>query len=466
VLQRPSTFWQTIIVLMLFLASVGALLFNSFVAFLLPHQEQSVRDQLRAATSKLVQAAEPDASQISTSAKPLSPEANVRLENLTESVLRNYPGVEGGFFVNHGRDEFAGYAFPTGPGPTIGPGPGPHGPKRRDPPPREEPYIRLQARQSASQGEGSIIVQSLDVGPSRVVVTTSPVGEKRPAPLVVWMMYRVTGPESQLAQVTRYRLSTFLALGGILAALGLTWNLQRTLRREREDRERLRDELRRSEHLASLGMLLAKVAHEVRNPLAGIRSTAQLWKRLPEQSRTPESVDAVVDAVDRLNALVSQLLYFSRSETAARQSVDVNDVVREAFELLRAQAAQQNVRVDVDLEPDLPKILGSAAGLRQVVLNLATNALQAMPQSGCLTCRTRHLASDRAVELEIADTGSGIDAEVRARLFEPFFTTRPQGTGLGLSLCREIVLQHNGTIDLIPATPQGTVCRVVFPVEE
>ncbi len=459
-LQRPSTFWQTIIVWLLFLASVGTLLFNSFVAFLLPRQEQSVRDLLRTATSKLVQAAEPDADQFSTSVKPLSQEANLRLETLTDSVLRNYPGVEGGFFVNHDRDEFAGYAFPTGPGG------GPHGPKRRDPPPREEPYIRLQARQSASQGEGSIIVQSLDVGPSRVVVTTSPVGERRPAPLVVWMMYRVTGPESQLAQVTRYRLSTLLALGGILAALALTWNLQRTLRREREDRERLRDELRRSEHLASLGMLLARVAHEVRNPLAGIRSTAQLWKRLPEESRTPESLDAVVDAVDRINALVSQLLYFSRSETAARQSVDLNDVVREAFELLRAQAAQQNVRVDVDLEPDLPKIRGSAAGLRQVVLNLATNALQAIPQSGRLACRTRHLASTHVVELEIADTGPGIDPEVRARLFEPFFTMRPQGTGLGLSLCREIVLQHDGTIDLIPATPHGTVCRVVLPVEE
>jgi two-component system sensor histidine kinase HydH len=460
VLQRPRTSWQTIIVWLLFLASVGTLLFNSFVAFLLPRQEQSIRDQLRAATSKLVQSAEPDVDQFLTSAKPLSHEANLGLETLTDTVLRNYPGVEGGFFVNHDRDEFAGYAFPTGRGG------GPHGPKRRDPPPREEPYIRLQAQQSALLGEGSVTLQSLDVGPSRVIVTTSPVGAKRPAPLVVWMMYRVTGPENQLAQVARYRLSTFLALGGILAALALTWNLQRTLRREREDLERLRDELRRSEHLASLGMLLAKVAHEVRNPLAGIRSTAQLWKRLPEESRTPESLDAVVDAVDRIDALVSQLLYFSRSETAARQSVDLSDVVREAFELLRTLAAQQKVGVDVDLQPGLPKIRGSAAALRQVVLNLATNALQAMPQSGNLTCRTRHLASNHVVELEIADTGPGIDPDVRARLFEPFFTTRPQGTGLGLSLCREIVLQHNGTIDLIPATPHGTVCRVVFPAEK
>jgi two-component system, NtrC family, sensor histidine kinase HydH len=187
---------------------------------------------------------------------------------------------------------------------------------------------------------------------------------------------------------------------------------------------------------------------------------------LPDESRTPESLKAVIEAVDRLDALVSQLLYFSRSENTARQSVDLNAVVREACELLRAQAVQQNVRLDVDLDPKLPHVRGSAPGLRQVILNLATNGLQAMPQSGRLSCRTRYLVEDHAVELTIADTGPGIDPSVRARLFEPFFTTRPLGTGLGLALCREIVLQHDGKIELEPGPPQGTVCRVIFPTEE
>jgi two-component system, NtrC family, sensor histidine kinase HydH len=462
---RTGTYWQTIIVWLLFLASIGTLLFNSLVAFPSPGREQSIRNELREATLKLVQAAEPDVDQLPLSAKPLPPEADPRLEKLAEQVLRDYPGVEGGFFVNHERDEFAGYSFPTGPpeGPLDK---GPLRQKRRDPPPREEPYIRLQAKQSASQSDGIVIIQSIDVGPSRVVVTTSPVGKVRPAPLVVWMMYRVTGPENQRAQVSRYQLSTLLALGGIVTALGLTWNLQRTLRRERVDRDRLLDELRRSEHLASLGMLLAKVAHEVRNPLAGIRSTAQLWERLPDESRTPQSLKALIEAVDRLDALVSQLLYFSRSDNTGRQSVDLNAVVREVCELLKATAVGQNVRLDVELDPQLPPIRGSAAGLRQAILNLATNALQAMPHSGRLSCRTRSIVADRTVELEIADTGPGIDPSIRARLFEPFFTTRPKGTGLGLSLCREILVQHDGRIELEPGQPDGTVCRIILPVEE
>lgn len=454
---RFGTFWQTVFVWLLFLASIATLLINSVMAFLLPGQEHSAREQLRDASRKLVRDAVPEMDRMPTSDKDLSKRDNVRLEELTRSILRDYPGVEGGFYVNHDHDQFAGYAFPTEPHR------GRHRQARREPPPREEPYIRLQAKQSASEYEGDVLVQVRDVGPSRVVVATAPVGTARPARLVAWMMYRVTGPEQHRAQTYRYQVSTFLALGGITAALLLTWNLGRTLGKERKARESLHDELRRSEHLASLGMLIAQVAHEVRNPLAGIRSTVQLWQRLPGESQTPESLEAVIGAVDRLDALLCHLLYFSRSENTDRQRVDLNDVVRETIELLRAQAAQQNVHVNVELDSRLPEVRGSATGLRQVVLNLATNALQAMPHSGRLCCRTRRKDSDNTVELEITDTGPGIDPAVRARLFEPFFSTRPQGTGLGLALCREIVIQHDGRIELEPGKLRGTVFRVVLP---
>jgi signal transduction histidine kinase len=454
---RPatSTFWQTAIVWLLFLASVGTLLVNSVIAFMLPGQEQTVRRQLQEAALKLVDAAA-SAENVENGDRNISHAMNQRLEELTRGALQLYPGVEGGLYFDRPRDEFAGYAFPSEPNghPHIA---------RRDPPPREEPYIRLQARQSATQEGGEPLVQSRDVGPSRVLVATAPVGTARPAPLVVWLMYRLTGPEQQHVQIRRYQVSTVLALGGIAAAMVLTWRLGRNLGREREARERLRDELRRSEHLASLGTLLAQVAHEVRNPLAGIRSTVQLWQRLPAESRTPESLAAVIAAVDRLDALLHQLLYFSRSENSDRQLVNLNGIVRDSLELLRAQAAQQNVTVDTDLDSNLPEIRGSAPALRRVSLNLATNALQSMPEGGRLICRTRR-RPDGSVELEIADTGTGIDPAIRARLFEPFFTTRPQGTGLGLALCREIILQHDGRIELEPASPHGTVCRVAFPV--
>lgn len=108
------------------------------------------------------------------------------------------------------------------------------------------------------------------------------------------------------------------------------------MRQERRRREGLADELRRAEHLASLGRLLAGVAHEVRNPLAGIRSTVQLWQRLPDQARTPASLEAVLQAVDRLNGLVGRLLYFATGWDE-RRPVDLNAVVRETVELLRAR---------------------------------------------------------------------------------------------------------------------------------
>ena len=139
-------------------------------------------------------------------------------------------------------------------------------------------------------------------------------------------------------------------------------------------------------------------------------------------------------------------------------------MIQETLDLIRAQAAQQLVNIRVELEPALPAILGSSSALRQVILNLATNALQAMPDGGSLSCRTHHNPSTEIVYLTISDTGHGIDPAIRNRLFEPFFTTRSEGTGLGLALCREIVLQHHGRIDLEPLHPHGTLFRIEFPV--
>ncbi len=503
--------WQAVLVVLLFLASLAALCVSSVMAFFLPGEEMHVRDQVGAAAARLAQEGAPilEGAWPPEGGAPFSLRQQLRI--LAERDLSSPSGAEGGFYLGGDVDQFMDGGPPGGPhGPPPGDGrpppppwegrePPPSRPDRplgRDrpppppdhdgprppssgPPPQESPYIRQQARDCLTRPPpDGPLVQTLDIGPGRVVVGTAAVGDERPARAAAWVMVRLDGPEQQKARLARTQIAVGLALGGILLSLVLTLGLAWTVRRERARREKLSHELRRSEHLASLGRLLAGVAHEVRNPLAGIRSTVQLWQRLPDQARTPESLDAVLRTVDRLNALVSRLLYFARTGWEQARPVDMNAVVRETLELVRAQAAGQGVRLEADLQADLPSVAGSHQALQQVVMNLAVNALQALPDGGRLDVRTRALDDPHRVELVVADTGPGVPPEARPNLFEPFHTTRPDGAGLGLALCREIVRQHRGDIDLDdaphPALPHprgegregGAVFRVRLPTAD
>ncbi len=479
--------WHVALVVALFVGSLAAMLFSSWTAFGVPWHEERARDEVRQASRRLAEAAAENAGVFPPvdDRPPREPERRFRevdrrFHEIAQRALQDSPGVEGGFYLSTGDGGvFLGYAYPGRQGPPPphesppdppperpepppdwrGPPPGKHkgpppppdyrDPLPRDPPPQERRFVLQQVQGSLGAPPGAPPpVQVLDVGPSRVAIAAEAVGDRRPARLAAWVMKRITGPEQQREQLHRYQASAGLALGGIALSLVLTANLVRTLRRERRQQESLREDLRRAENLAALGRLLAGVAHEVRNPLAAIRSTVQLWQRLPDRARTPASMEAVIGSVDRLNDLVSRLLYFARSGHDARAPVDVNALVRDALELVRAQADGQKVTLAAELDPHLPTIHGSAQALQQVLLNLAANALQAMPAGGRLTCVSHWLPEEGQVELRVKDTGPGVPASARDRLFEPFFTTRTEGTGLGLALCREIVRQHGGRIDL------------------
>ncbi|MHB1423528.1 MAG: two-component system sensor histidine kinase NtrB [Gemmataceae bacterium] len=474
---RFSLRFQVILVVTLFAASLTALLLSALGAIQLPAREREAQRKLTEASRRMA-----DQAAFLLDDLPAPPERSMvlrrRLTDIANRTLEELQGAEGGYYLtgdwNEGKGGFIAHAYPSDPHRPPEPLGKKHGkkalrpklPPAPDPPPNEKEPIHEQCVTTLTREENaSAIVQVRVIGPSRVMIVTEPVGRQRPALMSTWVMTRLTSPEHTAAELGRFQAATGLAMAGILAALVLTANLGLNLRRERMQREQLGEELRRAEHLAALGKLLAGVAHEVRNPLAAIRSTVQLYQRLPSAARDPSALDAILHGVDRLNALVSRLLFFVRASHEKHHPIDFNGIVQEALTLLRTQAETRQVVVRLELAGDLPSLSGSPQALQQVVLNLATNALQAMPNGGVLLCRTVGLKGPPGVELMIADTGPGIAARELPHLFEPFHTTRPEGTGLGLALCRAIVQQHGGRIELGRLAGWGAVFRVTLPLE-
>jgi two-component system sensor histidine kinase HydH len=380
---------------------------------------------------------------------------DLRLIERSSAALRRFEGVEGGYFLgDHKR--FLGASFPSEPKKAdrirLG---------QQGPPPREVDLIEIQADASIRRNQAFSVV--VDVPPSTVAIRTAPVSVDGQAIAASWTMTRLVDPIFLDRSVQGYRLSTGLALGGVAMALLLTLNLARTVGRQKVERDRLQAELRRSERLASLGKLLAGVAHEVRNPLAGIRSTVQLWQR--GIGPDGESFDDLLAEVDRLDAIVSRLLHFSKADSHEMYPSDLNALAFEAVRLALPMADLQGVRVESDLAAELPLALMAPPAIVQVVRNLTTNAIQAMPIGGLLTIATRLDPIGRKVELEVSDTGEGLTPEVLDHLFEPFFTTKPSGTGLGLAIAREITLAHRGELRAAPRNGiPGASFRLILPV--
>ncbi|MHB1222521.1 MAG: hybrid sensor histidine kinase/response regulator [Gemmatimonadaceae bacterium] len=221
-----------------------------------------------------------------------------------------------------------------------------------------------------------------------------------------------------------------------------------------------------TERLAAVGELVAGVAHEVNNPLGSISAFAQLLLR--EEGLTAdqrESLEIIYGETLRASHVVKDLLAFARRSAPRRESVDLAQVVERALRLRGYQLASHGVSTVLQLPPGLPSVVGDARQLQQVVLNLVTNALQAMPDGGDL--RLTASAGDNMVALEITDSGTGIPESVRPHIFEPFFTTKPEGegTGLGLSVSYGIVAAHGGTLALADSSPSGTTFLISLPPE-
>jgi two-component system sensor histidine kinase HydH len=222
------------------------------------------------------------------------------------------------------------------------------------------------------------------------------------------------------------------------------------------------------DRLVSLGELSAYVAHEIRNPLTGIRTTVQFVgsKFKPDDPRR-EDLDDVIRELDRIEQTITGLLMFARPPAPRPQSCDLHQVLDKTLDLLEAQFQDASVTLQRTYAEDLPQVIVDPDLTQQVFLNLSLNAIQAMPQGGELQVATgirRYRTRRSVVDVSFTDNGVGIPKELMERIFDPFFTTRSMGTGLGLSISVQIVRDAGGVITAKNNSGGGATMRVSFPV--
>jgi two-component system sensor histidine kinase HydH len=239
------------------------------------------------------------------------------------------------------------------------------------------------------------------------------------------------------------------------------------------ENSQLYQQMKEKDRLAALGEMAAGLAHEIRNPLGSIKASAQYLSEAPERREDRgEFLDIIVDEVDRLNRVVSSFLDYARPAHTDPEPIYVNSAVQLTLQFLRPECDSAEVGLHVTIDPDLPKVRIDIEHLRQVLINLVQNAMQAMASGGDIYVETRTQdrvgiggGARRWVRISVRDTGPGIAPELLANLFVPFVTTKQQGTGLGLAISHRIVSEAGGRIDVRSRQGFGTTFVVLLPAE-
>jgi signal transduction histidine kinase len=416
---------------------------------------------------------------------------------ITARQARTIVGMEGGFYILT-MDEMLGYSWPTAPEPAPAYGPAP----------RSFPIIKMQLLWTIRQRRGLLEFHSFDF--AVFPLATEPIMAHGTVVGGTWARIHVERelPSSRLARVLNF--AAIVSLGAFGAALILLWvrrrhvnaistglerlKLDPTLRLphepgiygaiassinsmvdalmyEQRQREQLERELHQQDKLATLGKLIAGVAHEVKTPLAVIKTRIQMWQR-DLQQETPgtelrktisdDSMELVVKEINRLSNLVKRLLVFAKPTQNKFQRHNINDVVRQTALMIQMEAESKSITVVLNCCDDLPLLEFDHQALEQVCINLSVNAVEAMPEGGTLTITTS-LNKSHAI-IFFRDTGKGIPEELREKIFDPFFTTKEHGVGLGLSISYEIVKAHGGRIEFLPSSELGTTCTIWLPL--
>ena len=423
-----------------------------------------------------------------------------QLKRLSDLLFSRTKGIEGGFFITQ-YNEFFGYAYPTSPPPKPVYGP----------PPRSYNIIKEQVMETINTDKSITRLHQFD--PAIFPLSTRPLKIGNKAIGAVWARIHIERelPYLKLRQVIN--IGAIVALIGFLVAglssLVVRKKIQRlnadleaiqdgkvnevrsssgnleyigrsinrmvsALNKEHKEREKLERELNQRARMAALGRLVAGVAHEVKTPLAIVKTRIQMWQRdlekntvkdLPD-SLSNESMQMIVNETNRLNELVKRLLYFSRPVAPNLKPVSINDILKHTLLFLKTSIKQEKLQFDTEYDPSVPDLLGDPNALEQVFINLIMNALESGADEAPVAIKTRFSKEKQTVIIEISDQGNGIDEEHVQKIFDPFFTTKDKGFGLGLSISYEIITALKGNIRFESNQSQGTICIIEIPSED
>jgi len=403
---------------------------------------------------------------------------DISLKGLAATVLRSYEGVEGGFYREAGA-RILGHVYPTG-----GKAPG-----------LSEREMALLASAAAETERSGRAIRTGVWGRDIAVVVAELVG---PGEGAAWALRRLVSLRDPVVEKRRWWLvalvlSAMLGMGGIVSVWyalragvaginsglrkleehfdhrlpsipGEFGEISRAINQMAERRMALEAELRKQDRLAALGKVVAGVAHEIRNPLNSIRLALELLDRcLKKGTARPEEVRAAIAEIDRLDLILTRLLAFGRPVLTDRRPQDLIALARQAVKLVQDPSRQKNIEITFETDGSA-ELVADVDGpqIQQVLINLLLNAIEASPPSGRIEVRAG--GEDQSVHVSVADSGPGIPESVQPHVFDAFFTTRPDGAGLGLSVSREIVANHGGSLSF-QSGPNGATFNVVLPME-
>ena len=422
------------------------------------------------------------------------------LSTITTEQLVLYQGMEGGFYF-HQTDVFLGYSFPSSPYPKPAFGP----------PPRSYSIIREQAKRSIEHQQRITLIHAFD--PATFPLVTDPIIINGKIVGCSWARVHIERLIPTLELTDVLLIAAAFSLVGFIILLVGAWNMRKRVEEirlglehlhtdshhrfperhgvfgeitrsinemidarviEQQRRERLEHDLHQKDKMVTLGTLIAGVAHEVKTPLAIIKTRIQMWQKKFELQEnnyisssivSKESMELVISEINRLTDLVKRLLVFSKPVSSKLQLSDINQILRQTIMLVRSEIETKKIDLEINFEPSIPDIYVDGQALEQVFLNVITNSIEAMPNGGILSVRSLMSDDRKCVQIDIKDNGEGIQSDITDKIFNPFFTTKEHGVGLGLSISYEIMRAHKGTIEFIQTNSIGTYCRVCFPIE-